>query len=317
MSRHVKKRAVCYISGYDPRGARYYHSLFKTESAKQADLTGCEVNVSRRKKAGERVNQWQVDWSDLHGRKCTNDYFVLSYDEIIKNNWARTEIEILIDFVKGYWGFFRTGVCTKGWKLNWPTMVTSLYPPVIIFCQLLLLALLAIAAFSLPLHWSLQTLLAIAPVYPMIKVGNYLDKKCNHYWLIRTMQYWTRKKYREQPLFDSIIHEFTDQLLELDKSDEYDEIIVVAHSLGCVMAVEMMAHALKGDTKLGTRRAEVNLLTLGGTLPFVAFAPNNHEFRDALYALINEQRIDWLDFAAKVDGPSFYLIHPLAPDDPS
>ena len=312
MSRQVKKRAICYISGYDPRGARYYHSLFKEESAKQAQVNGCQVEVSSRQKSGARINHWAVNWCDQNGNSCESDYFILSYDEIIKNNWARTDLEVMVDFFKGYWGFFRTGLSIKGWKINWPIMVTFSYPPVILFCQFALIILGAILAFCLPLHWSLQSLLALAPIYPILRLSKLLDKKCNHYWIIRTMQYWTRKKYRDAPAFDSVIKDFSDHLSDLDNSDSYDEISVISHSLGCVMSVEMMAHAVKQDASLGTRRAEINMLTLGGTLPFVAFVPNNHEFRDALYTLVIEKRIDWLDFAAKVDGPSFHLIHPLS-----
>ena len=34
----VKRRAVFYIEGYDPRGPSHYHGLYRDEAAKQAKL---------------------------------------------------------------------------------------------------------------------------------------------------------------------------------------------------------------------------------------------------------------------------------------
>jgi len=309
--RRVKRRAVCYFSGYDPRGARYYHSLFKAESAKQAELAGVEIETGKRKKVSTHVNRWDVCWEGVD--EAQTDYFVWSYDDIIKNNWARTDFEIIVDFCKGYWELITSGLAWKGWKINWPTMVTLSYPVVMISLQLLLIAtIVGLTQWLSPLAWWLN-LLAVIPAVPLaLRLGRYCDSKCNHYWIVRTMKFWALQRYRTDENFDSRIAEFSAELSKLDQSGDYDEIIVVGHSLGTVMCTELMAQALRDDSELGTRGAEVNMITLGGTLPFVAYMPKNHGFRSALEEVIHATRIDWLDFAARVDGPSFYMMHPMS-----
>ncbi|MEO1612631.1 MAG: hypothetical protein AAFU55_09840, partial [Pseudomonadota bacterium] len=42
----VRRRRVYYISGYDPQGPRRYYQLYRTESVKQAEISGYEIDVS-------------------------------------------------------------------------------------------------------------------------------------------------------------------------------------------------------------------------------------------------------------------------------
>ena len=83
---NIKNREVFYLSGYDPRGARYYHGLYKKESAKQAKVDDVKIVVS----SGKR--------SSKHQQSTQNNYHFLEWDDIIRKRWNSTLLSLFLDF---------------------------------------------------------------------------------------------------------------------------------------------------------------------------------------------------------------------------
>ena len=63
MDNKVKKRAVFYISGYDLRGARYYHNLYTKEASKQSEIKDYSIKTSSRKKVTPVEYKWDVEFT--------------------------------------------------------------------------------------------------------------------------------------------------------------------------------------------------------------------------------------------------------------
>ncbi len=309
----VSKRAVCYFCGFDPRGARFYHAMYRSEGKKQLDLTDNTIKVSKRTKKSDHINQWKIEWTAASGDKCETDYHVFSYDDIIKNNWAKNEWDILKDTWTGYYELLRTGLFWKGWKVNWPTMVAASYPLFIIVATLLLgVGAAASILFFSEWHLSIRILVAALVFCAPLYIGRLIDQKWNHYWVIRSITFGGLQKYRKDSNFTPRMQELSKELTRLDESAEYDEILLIGHSFGTVMGTELISQTLNDDPDLGTRKANVSLVTLGGSLPFIASHPGNTGFRNALKNVSLQKQVDWIDIAARVDGPSFSMIDPMS-----
>ena len=59
----VRKRQVFFFSGFDPKGAAYYHRLYTEGAAGQQQATGNQVHVGPRERTDDRhVQRWRVTW---------------------------------------------------------------------------------------------------------------------------------------------------------------------------------------------------------------------------------------------------------------
>ena len=133
MGEGVKKRAVFYISGYDLRGARYYHNLYVNESLKQSKVKGYRLKTSPRKKIDSLTYKWSLEFSK-GGSSTLTDYHYLDYSELIKKSWPRTTTEILADVIRSYKSLFKTGMLQR--SIHWPMYVTAMLPLVILIINL-------------------------------------------------------------------------------------------------------------------------------------------------------------------------------------
>ena len=85
----VTRRHAFFIAGYDPRGARFYHKLYKDEAAKQNRLNGLDIRVGPRQRGGEHESRWQITAADESGRIETT-YHYLGWDDLVRARWPRS-----------------------------------------------------------------------------------------------------------------------------------------------------------------------------------------------------------------------------------
>jgi hypothetical protein len=86
--RVVRRRAVFYVAGYDPRGPLWYHGIYRREGARQAELSGMRFAVSRREKTSSDVVTWKVE-AETGGVETATDYHFLRWDDVVRQYWPR------------------------------------------------------------------------------------------------------------------------------------------------------------------------------------------------------------------------------------
>ena len=106
--RKVSKRLVFYISGFDPRGAAYYHGLYQREGAKQAGLTGVRIETGPRHREGDLVSAWDIEADDGQGSVHTTFRF-LRWDDIVRANWTRDRAKLIGEIYRTFWNSLRSG----------------------------------------------------------------------------------------------------------------------------------------------------------------------------------------------------------------
>ena len=87
--------------------------------------------------------------------------------------------------------------------------------------------------------------------------------------------------------------------------------VIVGHSSGSFLAVEIFARALQLDPDIGRHGPRIALLTIGGNLPIIGFNAAAQDFRDHLRRLAVEPSIDWIDCQARKDVMNFYPFDPI------
>ena len=55
----VRRRHVFFLSGFDPKGASYYHGLYGKEAVRQGAITGVTYEVGPRERCDNGNSRWQ------------------------------------------------------------------------------------------------------------------------------------------------------------------------------------------------------------------------------------------------------------------
>jgi pimeloyl-ACP methyl ester carboxylesterase len=131
------------------------------------------------------------------------------------------------------------------------------------------------------------------------------------YLLCDTIWTW-QFAHRQRPEWDQRIDRFAQHLVNVARSTDADEIVIVGHSSGSFLGTEVLARALKLDPALGRHGPRIVLLTLGGNFPIVGFHAASNQFRENLRQLAIEPSIDWFDCQARKDVMNFYQFDPIA-----
>jgi hypothetical protein len=124
---------------------------------------------------------------------------------------------------------------------------------------------------------------------------------------------WTWQfSHRQRPEWDERIDRFAQHLVNVARSSDAEEIVIVGHSSGSFLGVEILARALKLDPDIGRHGPRVVLLTIGGNFPIVGFHAVSQDFRDHLRQLAMEPSVDWIDCQSRKDVMNFFPFDPIA-----
>jgi hypothetical protein len=93
---------------------------------------------------------------------------------------------------------------------------------------------------------------------------------------------------------------------------DFDEILLVGHSTGGALILDIAAEALKADPALTARGARVCVVTLGSTALKVGLHPAGEAFRRKVQRLVDDGRLDWLEVQCLTDVINFYKCDPVA-----
>jgi hypothetical protein len=96
-SRVIQTRRVHYFSGFDPRGASYYHRLCEEELMKP-QVKGGFLTLGHRQRTGKLFSQWTVKWSaddSSNTNEVQTEHIFISWYDIIRENWSRESPRVL------------------------------------------------------------------------------------------------------------------------------------------------------------------------------------------------------------------------------
>jgi hypothetical protein len=151
--------------------------------------------------------------------------------------------------------------------------------------------------------------LAITAMGTVLK---YTEKRTYVLYLLSDTIWTWQFSHRQRPDWDQRIDRFAQHLVDVARTSQAQEIVLVGHSSGSFLGVELLARALKLDPSIGRHGPRIVLLTIGANFPIVGYHKASHEFRDHLRDLAVEPSIDWIDCQARKDVMNFFQFDPLA-----
>lgn len=300
----VRRRLVLYLSGFDPRGVRYYHQLYRAEAGKQAAVSGYAMEVGKRERIGDHLYRWTVR-QEQADRTVETEYIYCEWDDIVRQFWVKQPARLAWVTLTASWRALRSGVFAKTFQWSWPAGVTATMPAVLILA--LLLISIGFGGIGFWLWRSPGAALGLAAGTALLWGAYRLEQKFNLTWVGRILSFHEREEQSRTHVLDRRRDAFGDYLASRLADRDYDEILVVGHSYGAALAIAVVARALGSASPDGPK---LSLLTLGQTVMWLAWLPEAQAMRDEIAAVAESDAVDWLDISAPPDGACFALVDP-------
>jgi pimeloyl-ACP methyl ester carboxylesterase len=115
-----------------------------------------------------------------------------------------------------------------------------------------------------------------------------------------------------RPDIDARLDLFAETLLTRAREAALDEIVLVGHSLGAMLVLDVVVRALARDADFGKRGAKICVLTIGATIPKFALHPRAHAIRRKIAGVVAEPSIAWTEYQSRADTISFYKFDPVS-----
>ena len=317
----VEQRCVFYIGGFDPRGARHYYSLFSSEiKKKNADTTslhhdqdGSNIEVNQRKTVKPFTTTWATDCTStkapLPTPLTTHTYFqFLGWDDIARAHWPTSRAKHWFRYLQVSGRYLFSSFFPRAWHIAKPAAIYLLTPNIVIL--LTLLALLIIASTTL---WSIHamgsfgwpaaliTLAGGLAGWGVWRLAHAFETSRKLDWIMRSHAFTARQAHDEVPEVEQRIDAFAQQIIERAKQNTDEEILIVGHSSGTILAISALARAITQCPPLFRHKAKIALLTLGQCTPMLSLLPRATRFRQELAVLAQQKDLLWVDLSSNTD----------------
>jgi pimeloyl-ACP methyl ester carboxylesterase len=313
---NVRRRRVLYVPGYDPRGWAFYYRLFRTESRLFSKLHSIDVTIS---KAEHSDSRHSVCWSlraAAGGWSVDTVYEFLCWEDLIRCDFTRPRWRTALAALAVAVAMLIDGSFGKIAHASWRYACTFVYSGAVIVayimiaCGIGLYIPLIIAPSTL--YFPLAHLVAFAAGTLIVMfLSRRLEPCLNIFWLLNYLIFVDRFAHRRISAVEQRLQLFANYLVDAAANSNVDEIIVIGHSSGSFLAVDVLARAIALDPNLGEHGPRVAALTVGSEFPIVGFRPSAQWFRDRIERLGIERTVDWVDCQSRQDFMNFFRFDPI------
>lgn len=313
----VKRRLLIYVQGYDPRGLAEYYRMFRREYRRTCELYGLSGEVSRAENDPERfITTWNVTTRG-DGWQVATRYMFLRWEDIIRKDFARPAWWKIVNMYRVYALSLMSGVVTRIVKAHWRFGLFTLYPLALMTLWLLLGAVAGGLAVKLLLVLGAPPVVArfVGIITGIGSFGSLLwltEAKTYLLYLCDDSASTYQFAHRQRPDWEQRMETFAGYVVDAVRQSDADEVVIVGHSSGSFLAVDVLDRALARDPALGRHGPKVALLTVGANLPIVGFHTKAQWFRDWLRRLAVERDIAWVDYQSRHDTMNFWPFDPIA-----
>jgi pimeloyl-ACP methyl ester carboxylesterase len=310
----VRHRHVYHIAGYDPIDAGAQYRRFVRQLDVFRRTWNVDASVSELEQDSDQSRAW---WSV---RACAPNWQVeavheaLLWDDIVRGDFTRPLPVRLFEALRAYLDFIVTGTMFRYIVANQRYAIFFLFPilSVVLFAAVgwffarLLTGFVGLDGFNavvlgVPAGLRLFLLLMRWPGRRW-RVEQLLDDwVCAHDYI-----------HGGRPDIDARLDRFAETLLARAREGGLDEIVLVGHSLGAMLVLDVIVRALARDAGFARRGAAVSVLTIGATIPKFALHPRAQAIRARIARVVAEPSVAWTEYQSRADTISFYKFDPVS-----
>ena len=317
--RRVRRRRVIYAHGFDPASVDRYRRLILRGGA---DRPGVEVSAERSGAISDLSEGWRMT-AQRAGGEVETVFEILRYEDVVRHWRNRPAPQRLFTGLTSWARFAFLGGLRR-------TVMLAKGPAGLFFYPVTMLAIFALTGMALlglcgaalehwlgAPDWASQVgrgLGALLGVWFSLRA----ERALFIHLMLALFDFLIRSAEDRPPAgrLETRIDAFADRIVESAREAQrakVDEILIVGHSLGGLVAVRALAGALERDVDLTGGRAAISLLTLGSVAGYVACrgGPGAEAYEASVIRLASETDLHWVDISAPRDWFSFGLVDPL------
>jgi pimeloyl-ACP methyl ester carboxylesterase len=310
----VRRRHVFYVEGYDPQGFDGYIALFRREFRRFLKLWPLQATMSEPAvDPAAHAARWTITAAAPNWRVETS-YEMMAWHDLAQADLAKPFLARLPGIVATYGSFLLSGALFRIFHASWRFGLFFIYPAVMMLLTLAVAAVVAsaltdlLAGYGSGIARTAGAAIGIAVAIAAIPV-------LKQYFVLQLAQMWVfvRDQIKgRRPDFDRRVDDFATRIIARAKADDTDEIVIVGHSCGGLVAMLAASRALEREPALGTHGPTIVLMSLGSIMPAAALHPAGREVRRAIERLANTPSIAWLKFQSRKDVINVFKFDPVA-----
>ena len=315
------ERLVIFMGGFDPRGARHYHQLMRSEAQRQpVTSAGRQYAIGGREKwsAGEHGQEkslhsrWKVSQTDSENSACA-DFVFFDWHDQVRLQWPSSRAEVFRQAVGTYVSIWNLRQWLKPVREQarftlWALMYPLFYMLLVLLAGLGMGSTLVSAMDGLPPAASAALILAAVAVVGW--GGLVLDGYLHISWLLRILNFAHVSSRKTFPVLDARIEAMAVEVAQALQQQRWREVVVVGFSVGSVQALKL-TQALRRKLVESplflqpSRGPLVNLVTLGNCIPLFALFPGAGALRQTLREIAMDEAVYWADISSPSDSVCF------------
>ncbi|MBA8860982.1 hypothetical protein FHW19_002700 [Ochrobactrum anthropi] len=235
------------------------------------------------------------------------DFNFLVLDKIVLADFDRPLPVRLAKYLVAFGDFVVTGTAFRFFAKAWRFGLYFLYP-------FLAAALFAAAGYAVA-RWTVQWLSAVSWLLGLVVFSAALAVLGKRWSTNHLMDLWSFSlnfiRGRRQDA-ESLMQRFAAGIVERITAKHYDEVILIGHSTGGMLMLDVAARCLAIDPEFSSRAPKVTVLTLGSTALKAGYHPAGGHFREGVQRLVDDGKIDWVEIQCLTDAINFYKTDPVA-----
>ena len=311
----VPKRYFFHASGFDPYDSVAQYRRFVREVARFAATWNVKAQVSAIHRCGVPDGNWTVT-TQAPGWQVVTAFELLDWSDIVRGELKRPSARRLAEGLATFAEFISSGTAWRYFTANWRYGMFFLVP----FLNVFLFAALAVlaadyvgTAVAAALASTLSGIAAAAAAALLVFAA--LMRWPGERWRVpEALADWIfAREYMlgRHPKMNARIEAFVAHVVACARRADAEEIVIAGHSLGAMVAVDVLARAFDRDPALGRYGPKLNLLTVGATIPKLALHPRGAWLRESVQRLAAEPSLTWAEYQARDDFISFHKFDPV------
>jgi len=305
----VKSRCVIFFGGYENASAEQQYNRLKREISRFERTWNFRSEVGApREENGGTVLAWPIVTEGPNWRADTRFHYY-SWNDLIAEDFSHHDWRAIPTGLAALLDFAVTGTAIRYLIVAWRYWLFSFYP----FALSIMFALISIAILSglsdlgVPMPWFVAIPLGILLFWGLVRwPGDRLRLRymLNDWAFASGIAWGRRRAYQDR------LDQFAEALRRTIRDTDAEEVVIIGHSLGAVLATETLARALASEPDLVRAGPPITLTTVGSSLLKIALHPAARGLRRAIKRVLDATDIAWIDYSALVDPLNFYRCDP-------
>lgn len=299
-------RRVYHIGGYDHARPAVVHERFARE-LQRFERAWAVSAVTSEPVVGDDLATWNVLTTGSNWRVET-EFRLLRWDDVIdtvgaRPMWRRIGGGVLsfLDFIQAgaFWGYLRG---------SWRYALFFLYP----FLILALTVALSLAGGAALARSTGSTAIGIGATAGFFLLLYYAAERWLFLGLLLDDWIFARRYIRQgDPVLEARLQRIAAEIVQAVHHGAADEIVVIGHSLGAVLAIDLLDRALKAGLGRHGDAPRLVFLSVGSSTLKIGLHRAAKRFRAAASHVGASRCVFWADYQARSDIMNFYRSDPL------